>query len=91
MFIHDAVLEWLTCGDTQIASANLRKEMAKLEATSPDTALTGYQQQFNVSIILYRLEPACVGVCVCVCVCVSVAGLGGGGLFKVSGNQSSLN
>lgn len=48
VFIHDAVLEWLTCGDTQIVPTNLRMELARLDTVSPDTNITGYQQQFKV-------------------------------------------
>lgn len=51
-FIHDAVLEWLTCGDTQIAPVNLRVEMAQLDSPLPDSSgaggRTGYEQQFKV-------------------------------------------
>lgn len=48
MFIHDAILEFLTCGDTQIAAANLRMEMNKLTYEDPTHKCTGYQHQFNV-------------------------------------------
>ena len=50
VFIHDAVLEWLTCGDTQITPTNLRRELVRLDTVSADTQLTGYEQQFKVMI-----------------------------------------
>ena len=47
MFIHDAILETVTCGDTQIEASNLRMAMRKLqEALLGDTS---YTQQFTVS------------------------------------------
>ena len=30
IFIHDAILEWLTCGDTEIDAGNLRTCLDKL-------------------------------------------------------------
>ena len=48
MFIHDAILEVLTCGDTQITSTNLCLEMNKLSREDPTHKCTGYQHQFNI-------------------------------------------
>ena len=48
MFIHDAILEFLTCGDTQISSTNFRMAINKLNAEDPTHQCTGYQHQFNV-------------------------------------------
>ena len=43
IFIHDAILESVTCGDTQIASNDLRNAIKKLEDK-------GFAHQFTVSL-----------------------------------------
>ena len=48
IFAHDAVLESLTCGDTQILPADIRPAIAKLERRDPQTNKTGYESQFKV-------------------------------------------
>ena len=37
MFIHDALLEIVTCGDTQISAADLRATLNKMETKNPNT------------------------------------------------------
>ena len=49
MFLHDAILESLTCGDTQVTAANLRMMIKKYGRMDAITGLTGFQSQFNVS------------------------------------------
>ena len=49
VFVHDAVLEFVVCGDTQIVAADLRKVLSKLGRRNPHTQLTGYTLQFRVS------------------------------------------
>ena len=49
IFIHDAILEAITCGDTQIVAGNLGRRMDKLSRRDPDTHLTGYDTQFMAS------------------------------------------
>ena len=48
IFIRDAILEFLTCGDTQISSVNFRMAVSKLKQKGPDRKCTSYQHQFNV-------------------------------------------
>ena len=48
IFIHDAILEVLTCGDTQITATNFRLQMDKLSREDPTHKCTVYQHQFNV-------------------------------------------
>lgn len=48
-FIHDALEEFITCGDTSIAVTNLRVTMVNL--SKRDGASTGYNTQFEVRII----------------------------------------
>ena len=49
MFLHDAILESVTCGDTQVTAADLRMMIKKYGRVDPITGLTGFQSQFNVS------------------------------------------
>jgi len=48
MFIHDAILESITCGNTQISAANLQIRVNKLKQRDRNTNLSGYEQQFKV-------------------------------------------
>ena len=49
-FIHDAVLETLICGDTQIPSSDLHRALGKLKKVDKHTAgMTGFEKQFQVS------------------------------------------
>ena len=48
-FIHDAIDEYLTCGDTSIAVTNIRVAMVTLSKCSASTSETGYHTQFEVS------------------------------------------
>ena len=47
-FIHDAVLEGLICGNTQIPAPDFKRAMARLEKADNKTQLSGYEIQFNV-------------------------------------------
>ena len=49
MFIHDAVLESLTCGDTQIPASGLSSAIEKLKEKDSETGRTGFEMQFHVS------------------------------------------
>ena len=49
MFVHDAILESVTCGDTQITAANLHMIIKTYGRVDAITGLTGFQSQFNVS------------------------------------------
>ena len=51
-FIHDVILESVTCGDTQINSGDLRPAIAKLRTKDPATGKTYFQGQFEVSLLL---------------------------------------
>ena len=51
VFIHDAIDELITCGDTSISSTNLRSVIAVLHNTVPGKDITGYQKQFQVNMI----------------------------------------
>ena len=47
-FIHDVILESVTCGDTQISSGELRPTIAKLKNADSATGKTHFQAQFEV-------------------------------------------
>ena len=49
MFIHDAVLESLTCGDTQIPASGLLGAIEKMKEKDRETGRTGFETQFHVS------------------------------------------
>ena len=51
IFIHDAILESVTCGDTQIEASNLRVAMRKLNEVPHNSTGNGYQQQFSVRAV----------------------------------------
>ena len=59
MFIHDALDELITCGQTAIQAPELREELILLNKVDPMNMMTGFEQQFQV---LYRVSPLGVGV-----------------------------
>ena len=48
MFIHDALNEWIVCGDTEISAANLRITIGRLGREVSSEGLTGFKNQFEV-------------------------------------------
>ena len=51
MFIHKAVLEALTCGNTEHAAHDLRHVMRKLGTLNQSQGKTGYEMEFEVSFL----------------------------------------
>ncbi len=49
VFIHDALSEYVTCGETEITANNLRAKFNHLTKQIPGRGLTGFQNQFQVS------------------------------------------
>ncbi|CAI8053566.1 Receptor-type tyrosine-protein phosphatase alpha, partial [Geodia barretti] len=47
IFIHDAILESVTCGDTEIKAADLRRKLVKLKRKD-DSGLSGLDLQFAI-------------------------------------------
>lgn len=47
-FIHDALEEYITCGDTSIAVTNIRVGMVNLSKKEEDSTETGYYRQFQL-------------------------------------------
>ncbi len=48
IFIHDAVYEFLTCGDTQISSGNFRVAVDRLSREDSSEQCNGYEHQLRV-------------------------------------------
>ena len=55
MFIFDAILESMTCGNTQVPTAKLRSALQQLGSLNPETGMTGFQQQFDVSFFASKI------------------------------------
>jgi len=51
IFIHDAVLEAIKVGNTQIEVVNLRKKLHELGALDPETDQSGIESEFAVSVV----------------------------------------
>ena len=47
-FIHDALCDYLTCGDTSIPAYQLRGKIEDMENVDNDTRLSGFESQFKV-------------------------------------------
>ena len=54
------MLESVTCGDTEISSANLRTAMRKLNRLNPADNTTGFHMQFKVTFLRPLLQQVCV-------------------------------
>ena len=50
IFIHDAILEWVTCGDTQINASEFRAALHTLKSKT-QSGETGFEHQFGVSCV----------------------------------------
>lgn len=57
MFVFDALMESIMCGDNSInAPANVAKErLEKLSKVNPATKLSGYEAQFKVTIKIFSV------------------------------------
>ncbi|XP_064386414.1 uncharacterized protein LOC135334960 isoform X1 [Halichondria panicea] len=48
VFIHDAILESVTCGDTQICAGDLRRQIQKMSSVAPGKTTSEFQYQFQI-------------------------------------------
>ncbi|XP_064386154.1 uncharacterized protein LOC135334773 isoform X2 [Halichondria panicea] len=48
VFIHDAILESMTCGDTQISAGDLRRQIQKMSLVPPGKTISDFQYQFQI-------------------------------------------
>ena len=51
IFIHDALDELITCGETDISAAGLRVKVNRLRKVVPGKGITGFAEQFQVEMI----------------------------------------
>ena len=49
MFIHDALCDHITCGDTSVLAHELKPTIARFMRVNKVTKRTGFQEQFAVS------------------------------------------
>ena len=52
IFIHDALDELITCGETDISAAGLRVKVNRLRKVVPGKGITGFAEQFQVEMIM---------------------------------------
>ena len=62
MFIHDALCDHITCGDTSVLAHELKATIATLGIVDRDTKRTQFQEQFTVSNddAVYQIYCHCV-------------------------------
>ena len=48
IFIHDALEELITCGDTSFNVQSMRVKVNRMGKVNPETEKTGFQEQFEV-------------------------------------------
>ena len=57
IFIHNALDELLTCGDTEVAAANMRIVIGKLcRPAEVGSSISGFQKQYEVSAHQYLVH-----------------------------------
>ena len=52
-FIHDALEELITCGDTSFNVQSMRVKVNRMGKVNPETELTGFQEQFQVCMCMW--------------------------------------
>ena len=60
MFIHEAILEDILCGDTCIDAADFHNKIEKIIKCTPQTCLSDFEKQFMVKTWLYRNVPCII-------------------------------
>ena len=48
VLIHDALCDYITCGDTSVPAHELKAAIATLKRVDKNTKMTGFQEQFEV-------------------------------------------
>ena len=59
MFIHDALEELITCGDTSFNVQSMRVKVNQMAKVNPETGITGFQEQFEVFICALMIHECC--------------------------------
>ena len=55
VFIHDALCDYITCGDTSVPAHELKAAIATFMRVNKNTKMTGFQEQFDVRGIKYNI------------------------------------
>ena len=63
MFVHDALVDYIMCGDTSISASNLRNKTSKMSKVAPGNTVNVFEQQFQVC------HNAAIFGCVFFCFC----------------------
>ena len=50
IFLHEVILEYVVCGQTEISCDNFTKELAKLKQVNPTSGKSKLQNQFEASL-----------------------------------------
>ena len=50
MFVHDALDEYITCGETDISIQMFKNTIAHLHKPIPGRGISGFESQFKVSL-----------------------------------------
>ena len=58
IFIHDALLEMINVGETEIPIHNLRRRVKELQAQNPDSELSPIEEEYIVSGAVLASFPA---------------------------------
>ena len=53
MFIHDALNEYVSCGDTSVMAHQLRQVINDM--TKEEDGQSGFERQFEVSVLYHRI------------------------------------
>ena len=53
MFVHDALCEVIQCGDTEILASRLSSTVENMAQNISGQTITGFQEQFQVSTLLF--------------------------------------
>ena len=60
MLIHDALCDYITCGDTSVPAHELKAAIATLKRVDKNTKMTGFQEQFDVRNIGQQVYHGCI-------------------------------
>ena len=63
VFIHDALLESIMCGDNSIKAPELKEKVKELREVVPETGVSMFETQFNVSQFLGCMCGSAVILC----------------------------
>ena len=50
MFVHDALSEWVLCGETDMTAADIKNSINSLKKNITGDTITGFQKEFQVHV-----------------------------------------